>query len=309
MQQIGLKDLLNAPYNQAFAQGAGKVLSGQATPEELQQLYSQMKPDQALKLAQFQQQGETSRTQQQEKFAKNIEPWLTKEDTQTAQINDLSGIADRSLKMLEQMGEKNYPGVLGRGLAEQSGGWLYPSMKEFYNSTGELALARATALKGQPTNFKIRLVQSIKPGLSSDYKTNMRMLRRYKEVGEARSRRQGFRDNLKKDGQFPSNIESTMSEYDNAMNKPEMHKTFFEKYPNAKDDAYFLSRKYEEKKIREENKKYSKNGPKAAATPDLKVGATLDKLPPANSVPAGTILTDKSQGKSYTSDGSSWRAA
>lgn len=316
LQQVGLKDLLNAPYNQAFSQGAAKVLSGQGT-DELQNLYTQMKPDQALKLAQFQQQQEANKIKtqgqaekQKIEFTKNIEPWLKNEDAISNQINEMSSIADRAQGLLEEMGSKNYPGLFGRGIGEMSSGWLYPSVKEFYNTTGELALAKVTALKGQPTNFKIRLVQSIKPGLSSDYKTNMRMLRRYREVGEARGRRQAFRDSLKggKD-QFPADVQSIMSEYDNAMNQPGRHKKFFEKYPEAKEDADFLSREYEVRKMKEEDEKYGKNGPKKSASSELKLGAILNELPPANSVPTGTVLTDKEKGKSYVTDGKNWRAA
>jgi len=246
--------------------------------------------------------------QQKMDFTKKIEPWLKNEDVVSGQINELGGIADQALDMLEEMGPNGYAGTVGRFIADKSGGWLYPSMKEFYNKTGELALAKTAALKGQPTNFKIKLVQSIKPGLSSNYKQNIRQLRRYKDVQEARSNRQAFRDNLQENGQFPINIESVMSEYDNAMNKPEKHKKFLEKYPQAKEDAYFLSRAYEEKKMKEEDEKYSKKDatPGKAAAPAIKVGAKLDKLPPASDYPGMEGLWN---GKKVKSDGISWKGA
>ncbi len=202
-----------------------------------------------------------AKSEQAVKFAKDIEPWLKNEDAVTNNIHDMANIADRGIKALEQIGRKNYPGMAKRWVGDVTAGWVTPSLKEFYNIGGELALAKASALKGQPTNFKIKLVQSIKPGLSSDYKTNMRMLRRYKEVAEARDRRQAFRDNLKEDGQFPANIQSIMSEYDNAMADPKRHKKFFEKYPSARDDAYFLSEDYENKKMREEDRQYGMSKP------------------------------------------------
>ncbi len=273
LQQLFLKNQLAAPSRDAFSQGVAKTISGTAKPEELQNLFAGMNPKDALQLAQFVNQQKANEIAAQNKtreqdidFTKKIEPWLTKEDTLSNQINEMGGYAAEADKLLDEIGPKNYPSLLGRGLAEISGGWLYPSVKELQNKVGELALAKASSLKGQPTNFKIRLVQSIKPGLSADYKANKRMLRRYADIQEAHGNRQAFRDNLKVNGQFPTNIESIMSEYDNAMNRPEKHRSFFDKYPGAKDDAYFLSKGYEAKKMAEEDEKYGENGPKKETT-------------------------------------------
>ena len=284
LQQLSLKQQLQAqdPSRMAFAKGVaslvqpqqqGQQAQQQGQQEGLQQLLGQMNPRDALALLTYQQnagnkanEAAQKTEEQQMKFTKDIEPWLTKEDTLSNQINEMGGYAAEADKLLDEIGPKNYPSLLGRGLAEISGGWLYPSVKELQNKVGELALAKASSLKGQPTNFKIRLVQSIKPGLSADYKANKRMLRRYADIQEAHGNRQAFRDNLKVNGQFPTNIESIMSEYDNAMNRPEKHRSFFDKYPGAKDDAYFLSKGYEAKKMAEEDEKYGENGPKKETT-------------------------------------------
>ena len=322
LQQTGLKELMNQPRKTAFSQGLGLLAKpGQLSDVDMQKLQEalpQMNPEDQYKTIQLINQQRTNeiaaknqaaklenaKRESEIDFTKKIEPWLTKEDARASQINEMGTNAKHALDLLEEIGPKNYPGLLGRGLAEVSGGWLYPSVKELQNAVGELALSKASSLKGQPTNFKIRLVQSIKPGLSADYKSNVRMLRRYNDVQEALGNRQAFRDNLKANGQFPTNIESIMSEYDNAMNKPEKHKKFFEQYPQTKEDAHFLSREYELKKMKEENEKYGKKGPKKAVAPELKVGSTLDKLPPASEYPGMEGIWN---GQKVKSDGNSWR--
>lgn len=330
MQQLGLKELLAAPGKESFNKGIIEVIKeslGQPSdPTKLAEIYGQVTPDQALKLAQFQQsikatkaqeeraqsKVELAKTEQERKVASDLAPWIAKEDTASTQISDLKSLARNYSNILNEIGPKGYQGLVARGLGEATGGWLglTPRMKELQALSGELALAKASSLKGQPTNFKVRLVQRIKPGLLQDYETNKRMVRRIQDLGEANDNRNAFKDSLQVKGQYPANIATVMSEYDAAMDAPEKHKKFFKQYPEAKDHAYFLSEEYEQKQMRQEHKEAKQmrdeKSPEAS-TSALKVGAVLDQLPAANSVPSGTVLTDKSKNESYMSDGANWR--
>lgn len=300
MQQLGVKELFNAPYNQAFAQASGKILSGQAKPEELSQLFTQMRPEQALKLAQFQQQQETNKIalgQKKEEEGRKerkleleesekIGPFIKSEQEVSKNIGDVGKDARRIKQILERH-KKDWPSWVGGLAHDLFGGKTLrnPEMRELYKLTSALPVKLGNVLKGQPTNMKVKLVAEGKPDISSPWETNMQLIQTLIDASDEDRTRTLFRTKQKKNNKYPVDIDQKMADYDAAINNPEEYPEFFEKYPKF-------------------SPKTKGTTPQKAATQEIKVGSKLDHLPPASEYPG---MEGMWNGQKVKSDGKSWR--
>jgi hypothetical protein len=308
LQQTGLKELMNAPRKEAFSTGLGLINKlgqpGQASDidqQQLQEALSKMNAEDQYKTMQLINQQEANKINAAEKLEKSqrankelelqesnkITPFIKTEQTTSSIIGDVGKDA-RRIKQILMRHKKDWPNWISGLIQGAAGGKLTfnPEMREFYKLTSALPVKLGNALKGQPTNMKIKLVAEGKPDISSPWQTNMDLVQTLIDADEENKKRTLFRIKQKKNDKYPVDIDQRMADYDAAVNSPEEYPEFFEKYPRFKPKNMAQP-----------------SAPKAA--PEVKVGAKLDKLPAASEYPG---MEGMWNGKKVKSDGKSWRA-
>jgi len=220
--------------------------------------------------------------------AEKIAPFIKDQQASSSIIRDVGKDA-RRLKQILARHKKDWPNWVSGFIQGKAGGVFTfdPEMREFYKLTSALPVKLGNALKGQPTNMKIKLVAEGKPDIASPWETNMELVQHLIDADENDKKRTSFRIKQKRNGKNPVDLDQRMADYDAAINSPEEYPEFFEKYPQ------FRPKNMEE-------------APTKSAASEIKVGSKLDKLPPASENPGMEGLWN---GKKVKSDGKSWRAA
>ena len=213
---LGIKNSLNQPGEQAYAQAINQLLGGEqaALPEG-----ARLNAKQATDLANLQFKKQESEEKRREKRQSTIN---ATNKTYNEALDKAYNINQKIADLGEELKELAKTGKVASGLEGQlKPQWLLNDESRRFDAIGQELATLIAAQSGVPTNFKIKLAQASKPNLTHSTKTQIELadhlINQTKKVaGRAEIRNKLIEEN---NGEQPANLASMVEKQYKEMSK------------------------------------------------------------------------------------------
>lgn len=241
-----LGDLLNLSANRGEVQGfkegeqqginegeeierqAENQLLGKRVSPQMANLYYKGK-ELELKKQKYGTEQEKETARQQEK----LQPFLHAHAQDVKHASEIGKVASRMKKTLEEFKDK-FPNLYVGNLPEQF--FSDPKVRKFIADARLLATLKANSRKGQPTNFKTKLELASKADINKPYETNIEILNDDIAATQYAHDIDKFIKDQKKNGLYPTDIETLVANREAAENNPLAYPELFQEGTTYMDD-------------------------------------------------------------------------
>jgi hypothetical protein len=164
-------------------------------------------------------------TRQQEK----LRTFVNAEESDNKNMKLVGRYAKKMKKILEEHGNE-FPGLFVANLDESTLNKFLanPYVREYMDLSKKLAATMVYAKRGQPTNYKLQLEQSSKPGVGKPLETNLNELDDIMSmVAESNMANEYLLSQRDNKGNYPHDIADKLNEYTNVLERPLQNPQFF----------------------------------------------------------------------------------
>lgn len=168
-----------------------------------------------------------------------LRPFLKNQAADYTMANKVNKVAKRMLDNLRKNKEK-WPTISGVIPSEELQKIIQrdPDVRNYMKDARTLAQLQTYSLKGQPTNFKLKFQQSLKPELSEPIETQEQNLLNIIEDTEDVFDTSKYIEKVKKEneGDYPGDIEQRVVEYEEAKRNPLSYPEYYQEGTKYQDD-------------------------------------------------------------------------